>query len=124
MGVDCSSIVAYGDFLEGINFEEGYSKNNELFFINESGTLCYDYAVVDKNGYMIKIEPYSCAWVFIGVPFLEKTPEETIEALKTVKGKWNTLIKALKEAIPEEETFLLEKINKLKPAIVSESYFS
>ena len=99
MGVDCSSIVAYGDFLEGIEIIEDESKDNKLFFIDELGRFCYDYEVADKNGYMIKIEPYSCDWIFIGVSFLKETPEETIEALKVVKEKWEKLIKELKEAV-------------------------
>ena len=31
MGVDCSSIVAYGDFLEGIEIIEDESKDNKLW---------------------------------------------------------------------------------------------
>ena len=124
MGVDCSSIVAYGDFLEGIEIIEDESKDNKLFFIDELDRLCYDYGVADTNGYEIVVEPYSMSWIFIGVSFLKETPEETIEALKTVKDKWEKLIKELKEAVINKDDFIKEKIDNLKPAIVEEAYFS
>lgn len=124
MGVDCSSIVAYGDFLEGIEIIEDESKDNKLFFIDELDRLCYDYETADNNGYKIVVEPYSMSWIFIGVPFLKETPEETIEALKVVKEKWEKLIKELKEAVVNKDDFIKEKIDNLKPSIVEESYFS
>ena len=77
MGVDCSCIVAYGDFLDRIEIIEDESKDGRLFFIDELGRLCYDYEVAYNNRYIVRIEPYTTDWVFIGVPFLEKTPEET-----------------------------------------------
>lgn len=123
MGLDCSCIVAYGDFLDRIEIIEDESKDGRLFFIDELGRLCYDYEVAYNNRYIVRIEPYTTDWVFIGVPFLEKTPEETIEALKTVKDKWEKLIKELKEVTDDNE-FLKEKISKLKPFIVNEAYFS
>lgn len=124
MGVDCSSIVAYGDFLEGIEIIEDESKDDKLFFIDELDRLCYDYEVADTNEYIIIVEPYSMSWIFIGVPFLKETPEETIEALKVVKEKWEKLIKELKEAVVNKDDFIKEKIDNLKPSIVEESYFS
>ena len=124
MGVDCSSIVAYGDFLEGIEIIEDESKDNKLFFIDELDRLCYDYGIADTSEYIIKVEPYSMNWIFIGVSFLKETPEETIEALKTVKDKWEKLIKELKEAVINRDDFIKEKIDNLKPAIVEEAYFS
>ena len=124
MGVDCSSIVAYGDFLEGIEIIEDESKDGRLFFIDELDRLCYDYEIADNNGYEIVVEPYSMIWIFIGVSFLKETPEETIEALKVVKEKWEKLIKELKEAVINKDDFIKEKIDNLKPAIVEESYFS
>lgn len=124
MGVDCSSIVAYGDFLEGIEIIEDESKDNKLFFIDELDRLCYDYGIVDTSEYIIRIDPYSMSWIFIGVSFLKETPEETIEALKTVKDKWEKLIKELKEAVINKDDFIKEKIDNLKPAIVEEAYFS
>ena len=124
MGVDCSSIVAYGDFLEGIEIIEDESKDGRLFFIDELDRLCYDYKVADTNEYIIRVEPYSMSWIFIGVSFLKETPEETIEALKVVKEKWEKLIKELKEAVVNKDDFIKEKIDNLKPAIVEESYFS
>ena len=124
MGVDCSSIVAYGDFLEGIEIIEDESKDNKLFFIDELDRLCYDYGIADNNGYKIVVEPYSMSWIFIGVSFLKETPEETIEALKVVKEKWEKLIKELKEAVVNKDDFIKEKIDNLKPSIVEESYFS
>lgn len=124
MGVDCSSIVAYGDFLEGIEIIEDESKDNKLFFIDELDRLCYDYGIADTNEYIIRVEPYSMSWIFIGVPFLKETPEETIEALKVVKEKWEKLIKELKEAVVNKDDFIKEKIDNLKPSIVEESYFS
>ena len=124
MGVDCSSIVAYGDFLEGIEIIEDESKDNKLFFIDELDRLCYDYGLADNNGYKIEVEPYSMSWIFIGVSFLKETPEETIEALKVVKEKWEKLIKELKEAVVNKDDFIKEKIDNLKPSIVEESYFS
>lgn len=123
MGVDCSCIIAYGDFLEGVQILEDESKDGRLFFIDELDRLCYDYVVADNSGYVVKIEPYTTDWVFIGVSFLEKTPEETIEALKTVKDKWERIIKELKEATDDNE-FLKEKVNSLNPSIVGEAYFS
>ena len=124
MGIDCSSIVAYGDFLEGIEIFEDESKDGRLFFMNELDGLCYDYKVADNNEYIIKVEPYSMSWIFIGVSFLKKTPEETIEALKVVKEKWEKLIKELKEAVVNKDDFIKERIDNLKPAIVEEAYFS
>lgn len=118
MGVDCSSIVAYGDFLEDVEFIEDESKDGKLFFRDELDRICFDYDKADELGLKIVQEPYNLSWVFIGVPFLEKTPEETIEALKTVREKWNLVIDNLKEVLSEEI------INKLEPAIVEEAYFS
>lgn len=123
MGVDCSCIVAYGDFLEDIEIIEDESKDDKLFFIDELNRLCYDYEVADNNGYKIVVEPYSMSWIFIGVSFLEGTPEETIEALKVVKEKWEKLIKELKEVVKDNE-FFKEKVNNLKPSIVEEPYYS
>ena len=117
MGVDCSSIVAYGDFLENVEFIEDESKDGKLFFRDELGRLCYDWEVADKSGVTIEIEPYGNDWVFIGIRFLEKTPEETIEALKTVKEKWAKVIESLKEVSPE-------LADLLEPAIVEDAYFS
>ena len=55
---------------------------------------------------------------------IKETPEETIEALKVVKEKWEKLIKELKEAVVNKDDFIKEKIDNLKPSIVEESYFS
>lgn len=123
MGVDCNCIVAYGDFLEDIEIIEDESKDDKLFFIDELNRLCYDYEIADNNEYKIVVEPYSMSWIFIGVSFLKGTPEETIEALKVVKEKWEKLIKELKEVVKDNE-FFKEKVNNLKPSIVEEPYYS
>lgn len=125
MGVDCASFVAYGDFLNDIEIlEECPDDNIKLFFLNEDGELCYDSDVADSRDFTIILEPYSNDWFFIGVSFLGETPEDTIENLKNVNNRWEELIKELKEVIPEEETYLFEKINKLKPEIINYSYYS
>lgn len=124
MGVDVSSFVAYGDFLENISLIEDESKDNKIFFIDELGRLCFDYGTADMGGFSIIQEPYGLEWTFIGVPFLASTPEETIENLKTVKDKWEELIKELKEASLNCSEPIKEKINNLKPTIVEEAYFS
>ena len=126
MSVDANCIVAYGCFLKNIEIREDYpdNENNKVFFIDKEGVLCYDYDIADEKGFYIRMEPYNCAWTFIGVPFLKKTPEGTIEALKTVKEKWNELIKDLKEVIPEGESYLPDMINKLEPEIVKKPFYS
>ena len=121
MGLDVSSFVAYGDFLEVVLILDDESKDDKLFFTDELGRLCYDYEVADERGITIINEPYDLDWLFIGVPFLGKTPEETIENLKTVKDKWEELIKELKEASLNCEESIKKKINELEPAIVEES---
>ena len=124
MGVDVSSFVAYGDFLDDVSLIEDESKDNKIFFIDELGRLCFDYGTADIRGISIIQESYSLEWTFIGIPFLASTPEETIENLKTVKDKWEELIKELKEASLNCEETVKEKINNLKPTIVEEAYFS
>lgn len=126
VSVDANCIVAYGCFLNNVEIREDYSddENNKVFFIDKEGVLCYNYDIADEKGFYIRVEPYSCAWTFIGIPFLKNTPEDTIEALKIVKEKWNELIKELKEAIPNGETYLPDIINKLEPKIVEEPYYS
>ena len=117
MGVDCSSIVAYGDFLENVELIEDESKDGKLFFKDELDRLCYDWEAAEKLNVKVITEPYSGNWVFIGIQFLEKTPEETIEALKTVKEKWAKVMEELKEVSPE-------LADLLEPAIVEDAYFS
>lgn len=124
MGVDASSITAYGIFWENCGLKETYDKSDKLF-LYEDMELSYNYKVMEDKGFIIRVEPYDCDWTFIGVEFLADTPEETIENLKHVKEKWEELYNDLLRAIPEERVQLKERVKKLNsPSIVSEAFFS
>ena len=85
---------------------------------------CQPYDKADEKGIQIIIEPYNGNWTYIGVPFLNKDIDKTIENLKTVKEKFEEAFKELMDTIPESEVSLRETLNKEIPQIIEESYYS
>ena len=124
MGVDASALVGYGIFINGslFHYEDAEDGDKPFIWDSEEKELNYNYEVADEKGYMIVIEPYGSNWTFIGIDFLSRDVDKTIENLKQVKEKWNNLIAELLSVIPEKE--LREKITKEEPQIIEEAYFS
>ena len=124
MGVDADELVGYGIVLEGSLFEYEDCSNENNPFCWKEGSLNYDYSKAKEKGYHIVIEPYSGSWTYLGIDFLDKDVDKTIENLKYVKVQWNNLITDLLKVIPEEEKELREKISKEKPQIIEMAFYS
>ena len=124
MGVDADELVGYGIVVDGSLFEyEDCSDDNNPFCWKE-GLLNYDYDKADEKGYHIRIEPYGRDWTYLGIDFLDRDVDKTIENLKSVKEKWSNLLSDLLKAIPEEEKELREKILKEEPQIIEMAFYS
>lgn len=126
MGVDARDLVGYGIFVAGnlFHYEDVEDGDKPFIWDSEEKELNYNYDITDEKGYMIVIEPYGGDWTFIGIDFLSRDVDKTIENLKQVKEKWSNLMAELLSAIPEEEKELREKIIKEEPQIIEEAYFS
>ena len=126
MGVDANELVGYGIFVTGrlFHYEDVEDGDKPFTWNSEEKELNYNYDITDEKDYMIVTEPYGGDWTFIGINFLSRDVDKTIENLKQVKEKWNNLITELLSVIPEEEKELREKITKEEPQIVEEAYYS
>jgi len=128
MSVDADSFVGYGIIVNGSLFNYEDVENGDKIFSWSSNEddygLNYNYGKADEKGIQIIIEPYSGDWTYIGVPFLNKDIDKTIENLKTVKEKFEEAFKELMDTIPESEVSLRETLNKEIPQIIEEAYYS
>lgn len=128
MGVDADELVGYGIVVDGNIFNYSDFENGDNIFSwstdENSYGLNYNYDKADEKGVKVKIEPYGGDWTYIGIDFLERDVDKTIENLKQVKEKWNNLITELLSVIPEEEKELRNKITKEEPQIIEMAYYS
>lgn len=128
MGVDANSFVGYGIVVSGSLFNYEDAENGDKIFSWSSNEddygLNYNYDKADEKGIQIITEPYSGHWTYIGVPFLNKDIDKTIENLKTVKERFDKMYKELMDTIPESEVSLRETLNKEKPEIIEMAYYS
>lgn len=128
MGVDANSFVGYGIIVNDSLFNyEDVENEDKIFswsFDEDNYGLSYNYSKADEKGIEIIMEPYSGNWTYIGVPFINKDIDKTIENLKTVKEKFEIAFKELMDTIPESEVSLRETLNKKIPQIIEKSYYS
>ena len=128
MSVDADSFVGYGIVVSGSLFNYEDVENGDKIFSWSSNEddygLNYNYDKADEKGVCIITEPYSGRWTYIGIPFLDKDVNKTIENLKTVKARFKEVLKELLDTIPETEVALIEHICKNKPRIVHNAYYS
>lgn len=128
MSVDANSFVGYGIIVSDSLFNYEDAENGDKIFSWSSNEddygLSYNYEVADKKDLRIITEPYCGTWTYIGISFLDKDVDKTIENLKTVKEKFEIAFKELMDTIPESEVSLREKLNKEIPQIIEESYYS
>ena len=119
--------VGYGILVKGKLFEyEDYENGDRMFSwsSDEDYGLSYNYEITDNTDVLIKMEPYASDWTFVGIKFLDKDIDKTIENLKITKEKFDEMYKELLETIPETEISLREKLQKAIPQIIEMSYYS
>lgn len=128
MGVDVNSFVAYGAFIDNVIprlYEAGCTENGSSLFKwdEEENEMQYNFDMQGEYDLIVINEPYSGDWLFMGIEFVEKDVDKTIENLKSVKVKWNAVIHQLISALPEGEKEKKELLLNLNPSIVEMSYF-
>lgn len=124
MSVDVDYFVGYGTIIRGSIFKYEDVENGDKIFSWDGEGLNFNYEKADEKGVCIITEPYDSDWTYIGIPFLDKDVNKTIENLKTVKARFKEVLKELLDTIPETEVALIEQICKNKPRITSDAYYS
>lgn len=124
MSVDANFFVGYGTIIGGSIFKYEDVENGDKIFSWDGEGLNFNYEKADEKGVCIITEPYNSEWTYIGIPFLNKDVNKTIENLKTVKARFKEVLKELLDTIPETEVALIEHICKNKPRITSHAYYS
>jgi hypothetical protein len=121
MGVDANCFLGYGIFLNNTQIHEDYGDG--FLFKYEDGEIIYNYNKSFEVNELVVIEPYSCAWTFVGVDFWDDTVEGMVHNLKKVHEDYEKIKKELLSVVPEG-TKLYEEILNSKPEFTLEPYFS